>query len=261
MQQIRLIHWNAAEAQERATWLRASGYEVDPTPFAPSSLRAMRENPPGAVVIDLGRLPSQGRDAAILIRKDTATRHVPLVFVDGAPAKVARIREILPDAVYASWDQIGDALAHAIAHPPADPIVLGSLFDVYAGTPLLKKLGIATGSKVALIGAPEGFEDTLSALPDGVVLTREAGVPCDLTLWFVRSRAELERDIAQVSASIGSGGLWIIWPKRSSGVSSDLSQAAVREVGLASGLVDYKVCAVDATWSGLRFTRRKPPAG
>ena len=258
MHRVRLVHWHAAEAEERAGWLRSAGYKAVYKAFDRTSLRRMGENPPGAVVIDLGRLPSQGRDIALSLRKQKTTRHVPLIFVGGAPTKVARIKEILPDAVYTTWDEIGRAIEQAIAHPPADPIALKSVFDVYAGTPLTTKLGIVANSSVGLVDAPEGFESTLDALPEGVVLRRGTDEACDLTLWFTTSREGLERRIEQMGDLIGRGGLWIAWPKKASGVASDLSQTVVREVGLASGLVDYKVCAIDATWSGLRFTRRKP---
>jgi hypothetical protein len=191
------------------------------------------------------------------MRTYKATRHVPLVFVGGAPKKVAPIKELLPDAVYTTWDEIDDALERAIAHPPADPVVLDSVFAAYAGTPLPKKLGIKAGSVVALAGAPEGFEATLGELPQGAVVRRGVSGQPDVTLWFATSREELEREILRMGAYAAGGGLWIIWPKKASGVESDLSQTIVREVGLASGLVDFKVCAVDETWSGLRFTQRK----
>lgn len=257
MHRVHLIHWNAAEAEERADRLRTAGYQVVYERLDPAGLRAMREDPPSAVVIDLNRLPSQGRDMAVAIRKYKATRHVPLVFLDGDPEKVARIKELLPDAVYTTWSQIGSSLEHAIAQPPAEPVVPGSTMAGYAGAPLPKKLGIKANSVVVLVGAPEGFEETLGELPDGVALLGEASSHSDVTLWFTRSRSDLERDIERMSAFAEGGGLWIVWPKKSSEMASDLSQAVVREVGLAAGLVDFKVCAIDQTWSGLRFTRRK----
>ena len=173
------------------------------------------------------------------------------------PEKVTRIKRHLPDAVYTSWSRIRSALKRAIAHPPARPVVPKSLLEGYSGTPLPKKLGISADSVVALIGAPTGFEQLLSDLPDGVVLRRGARGRSDLTVWFTKSRRDLERRVAHLGSVAGSGGLWIAWPKKSSGVATDLSQVVVRKVGMASGLVDYKVCSIDATWTGLRFTRRK----
>lgn len=127
----------------------------------------------------------------------------------------------------------------------------------YSGTPLPKKLGIKEGTRVALLGAPPGFERTLGALPDGARLTRSPRAAADLSIWFVRSVAELERGIVKRAARCDTGGLWIAWPKQTSPLASDVRENAVRDAGLAHGIVDFKVCAVDANWSGLRFARRK----
>lgn len=127
----------------------------------------------------------------------------------------------------------------------------------YSGTPLPKKLGIKEGSAVALIAAPRGFRKTLGKLPAGVRLRAQPDSRCTLTLWFTRSRAELERSMRKAVALAAQGTVWIIWPKMTSGMATDLKEGVVREAGLAAGLVDYKVCAVDATWSGLAFARRK----
>jgi DNA-binding response OmpR family regulator len=106
MSRVQLIHWHLEEARERAGWLEAAGYEVAYQLLdGPRFLRRLREEPPAAVVIDLGRLPSQGRDVALSIRRQGATHHVPLVFVGGEAAKVARLKELLPDicAIDDTW--------------------------------------------------------------------------------------------------------------------------------------------------------------
>ncbi len=128
----------------------------------------------------------------------------------------------------------------------------------YSGTPLPKKLGIRTGHRIALLRGPNGFEEeTLGELPPDVSVRHRAQGPLDVIVAFVRSRSELERGLGTWRAALDpAGGLWIAWPKRSSGVESDLSEGWVREAGLATGLVDNKVCAIDATWSGLRFVVR-----
>lgn len=258
MQQVQLIHWNADEAKERAERLKALGYDVTSNlPAVPALLRALRQDPPAAIVIDLARLPSQGRDVGLSIRQYGAARHVPLVFVGGDPKKVTRIQELLPDAVYTSWEEIQDPLAQAIAHPPEDPVVPGSVFAAYAGRPLPQKLGIKASSTVGLANAPDGFEGTLGELPEGVELHEQVCDDCDLIIWFVRSSDELRREIEGMAARLEKGAMWIAWPKRASGVTTDLSQQVVRETGLATDLVDYKICAIDETWSALLFTRRK----
>ena len=256
MEHIRLIHWKEAEAQERLRALRKAGYEASCEEFSPAIIRQMRAHPPDAVVIDLTRLPSQGRDVALGIRRHKPLRRVPIVFAEGDPKTVDRIKELLPDATYTSWHGIRGTLKRAIANPPADPVVPESNLAGYSGTPLPKKLGIKAGSVAALVNAPDGFEETLGALPDGTVLRRQARGRRDLTIWFTRSRKALDRRIEKM-AEVAGDNLWIAWPKKTSGLASDLTQADVRRVGLAIGLVDYKVCAIDETWSGLKFTRRK----
>jgi hypothetical protein len=130
----------------------------------------------------------------------------------------------------------------------------------YSSTPLPKKLGIRAGDRVLLDGAPDGFEtDGLGPLADGVVVHRRAGrTAYDVVLVFRDSartlHRTLERDIERTAPP--SGRLWIAWPKKASGVVTDLSDGVVREAGLAAGVVDTKVCAIDATWSALMFVRR-----
>ena len=120
----------------------------------------------------------------------------------------------------------------------------------YSGTPLPQKLGIKGGSRVRLVRAPEGFVSTLG------VAARSRG-DADVIVLFTRSAAELEREFPRLRRSLEqSGGLWVAWPKRTSGVATDLNEAAVRRYGLSQGLVDNKVCAIDETWSGLRFVVR-----
>lgn len=126
----------------------------------------------------------------------------------------------------------------------------------YSGTPLVQKLGIKPGMRVVLSGAPPGFRRELVDLPSGVSIgTRAAGAP-DLIVWFVTSERELQKRV-QKMGELMQAGLWIAWPKKASGLLTDLSDAVVRQAGLANGLVDYKVCAINDVWSGLKFARRR----
>jgi CheY-like chemotaxis protein len=256
---VRLIHWNAAEARRRAAPLRAAGYVVGAAPPAgPTTLNQLKRNPPAAVIIDLSRQPAQGRDFALAIREAGATRRVPLVFVGGDPQKVARIKRLLPDAVYTPWSRIRSALRSALANPPETPVVPGSRMAGYAGVPLAKKLGVKGGAVVALVGAPPGFDEKLGELPAGVTLRRRAGAGADLIVWFARDGKDLTRRVEQMARQVGGDGLWIAWPKKASGVATDLSPALIRRTAEAQGLVDYKICSIDEIWSGLKFARRKP---
>ena len=127
----------------------------------------------------------------------------------------------------------------------------------YSGTPLPQKLGIKPGHRIALLRPPEDFNATLGALPEGVAVRRAARGPLDVIVQFVGSERELRRRFGTLASALEpAGGLWIAWPKRSSGVATDLTEDVVRAVGLEAGLVDNKVCAIDETWSGLRFVVR-----
>jgi hypothetical protein len=254
---VRLIHWKPAEAEARVAALAAAGYRVDYTPFTPTTLREVAERAPAAVVIDLSRVPSHGRDVAVALRHKKRTRQIPIVFAGGTPEKLARVREQIPDAEYAAWSGIRAALRRAIAHPPTSPAVPASALAGYSGTPLPQKLGIREGMTVVLVDAPRGFAATLGPLPRGVKLRRGGHATRDLTIWCATSRLQVERRVASITRDVGAGGLWIAWPKRSSGVAADLTQSEVRRVGLAAGLVDYKICAIDEVWSGLKFVKRR----
>jgi hypothetical protein len=144
----------------------------------------------------------------------------------------------------------------AHVEPTRDPGAAEHRPAGYSGTPLPKKLGVKPEMVVALIGAPEGFERTTGALPEGASLSRASRRACDLALLFVRTRAEFGRRFEGAIKRSG-GELWVCWPKKASGLQTDLGEQVVRETGLARGLVDYKIAAIDETWSGLRFTRRK----
>ena len=124
----------------------------------------------------------------------------------------------------------------------------------YSGTPLQKKLGIKPGARVLFVNQPPSLRGGLGELPEGVKVLKSTGADLDFVHVFVKSRAELEKQFAAMAARLQPAGmLWISWPKKASGVPTDLNENIVREIGLAAGLVDVKVCAVDETCSGLKF--------
>jgi len=252
---VRLIHWSAAEAKDRTAELRCAGFDEDALPFTLQRARRMVAYLPDAIVIDLSHRPGDGRDVALFFHQRKATRRIPLTFVDGDLVKVAAIRRILPDATYTVWSTIARALRTAVRRSPKEPVVPG-VFAGYAGAPLSKKLGIKPNSVVALVGAPAGFERHLGQLPERVAVHRNPSGRRTLTLWFVRYRGELEWRMPTMCSYAESAGLWILWPKRTAMPGSDISQVVVRKSGLAAGIVDFKICSVDETWSGLRFTQR-----
>jgi hypothetical protein len=129
----------------------------------------------------------------------------------------------------------------------------------YSGTPLAKKLGIKESSSLVLLGAPDGFDDVLDeTLPADVTVRKRASATADVVMSFHTKRADLTKRLPVLSKVVDpDGGIWIVWPKKASGVPTDITEDTIREVALPTGLVDVKVCAVDETWSGLRLCWRK----
>lgn len=128
----------------------------------------------------------------------------------------------------------------------------------YSGTPLVKKLGIKSGTTLALVGAPDDFESLLKGMPKDVKVMRGGTARADLIIWWPSSANDAVARMPKMEQRIADGGgLWASWAKKSSGVKTDLNENIIRDAGLAHGLVDYKVCAIDQTWSGLKFARRK----
>lgn len=127
----------------------------------------------------------------------------------------------------------------------------------YSSTALSKKLGIKVDSRVAIVSAPAGFVALLDPLPEGVRLLESARGRNDVLVFFATRRNELNRRFSKLANAIDAdGGVWIVWPKRTANVATDLTENVVRTIGLEAGLVDNKVCAIDDTWSGLRFVYR-----
>jgi hypothetical protein len=127
----------------------------------------------------------------------------------------------------------------------------------YSQRRLSDKLGIKPGTRVVALGAPPTYLALLGRLPDGVTLHSRLSKQTQFIHRFVRRQDELRADLPRLArALIDEGMLWVSWPKKASGVDSDLDENIIREIGLSQGLVDVKVCAVDETWSGLKFVRR-----
>lgn len=127
----------------------------------------------------------------------------------------------------------------------------------YSGTPLVKKLGIKEGSKLAFLGAPDDFAEHLGKLPANVQMLTRPTKGMDFVLLFTKSAEMLKKEFPKLAKTLAPNGmLWISWPKKASGVSTDLSDNNVRQIGLVAGLVDVKVCAVTEIWSGLKFVYR-----
>ncbi|MGA3210491.1 MAG: DUF3052 domain-containing protein [Terriglobales bacterium] len=123
----------------------------------------------------------------------------------------------------------------------------------YSGTPLLKKIGIKSGHRVVLVNMPRGFREELGPLPDGAQVVKD-GEAVDVILLFAKNQEALLTGLPAFKPKLAQAGmLWAAWPKRASGVATDLAEGLVRRVGLSQGLVDIKVCAINDIWSGLKF--------
>jgi len=239
----RLVCFDPAREVDCRGALKALGLAVDPVEVASSKLIShIRLTQPDVVVIDLEKLPSHGRTVGVVLRTTKSTQAIPIVFLGGAPDKVAQVRAAIPDAVCGPWSQAKALIGKA---RPGKAAVVPHMKQ-WAGSTLEKKLGIGTGV-VTVIGAPPTFE--LNAPSESRVTARTK-----LTIWFVRSRAELEREIEFMALH---PPLWVAFPKQSGGHKADFTQHDVRAAANAAGLVDNKICAIDEDWSAMRFALRK----
>src|SRR4051794_39132506 len=127
----------------------------------------------------------------------------------------------------------------------------------YSGTPLPKKLGVKADQRIALLNQPIGFEKKLGKLPSGTSIVKTLKSPLDLVMLFATQEKALATQFPAIARKLSSTGMiWVAWPKKSSGVTTDLLFERVQRIGLDSGLVDVKICAIDEVWSGLKFVIR-----
>lgn len=255
--QVSLIHWNEKERLERISQLALINIEVLEGIIAgPQFAKALEAARPDAVVIDLSRLPSKGRDLGIMIRARAGTRQIPIVFVEGAEDKVNAIHELLPDAEFTNWAQIQPVLNRVVNIKDKPFIAQSSVFAAYSQKPLAVKLGIKTGSRVCLIGESEALLGDSESLPAGVSVTTEVVENAALYLWCMSSQAELSNNLALIKMHVKHAPSWVGWPKKEAGSKSDLNQSVVREQCMAVGMVDYKICSINEKWSALLFAWR-----
>lgn len=252
MARIRLIHWKPAECPERASRVEHFGHEVEASPFDTSIARALRASPPDAILIDLSRLPAHGLEAGVYLRRAVPTRHVPLIFVEGEPAKVERVKEKLPDARYTSYDRLELVLEDVLAAPPRE-VVVPKTPGIATSAPLAKKLGLKDGGELGLYGAPKRFD----ALVPGFRCHDRPPSGRFLSIWFVHTLADLTAVLPSITLHAASAGAWIAWPKTTRTFRSEVNGNLVRERALAAGLVDFKICSIDGTWSAMRFARKR----
>jgi hypothetical protein len=200
-------------------------------------------------------MPSHGREAGIFLRGSKSTRHIPILFVGGAPDKVEAVRKVLPDAIYASPETLIRNIARA--KPPAAPVVPPQMMDRYGGRTAAQKLGIKEGASIGVVDPPRDYASAVGALPRGAVFHEQPRQPCSVTLWFVEDPESFHAALRRMRAIAECTKLWVLWPKKTARPNSGLDENLIRNAAMAVGLVDYKVCAVDKTWSALAFAARK----
>lgn len=270
---VYLVHWKSEEAVELAAKLakdanrvgKKAGDSFTVTPLGQRGAEifpVVRKHPPSAIVIGLDRLPSHGKEVARMLQLGKQTRMVPLLFLGGQPEKVQPLRQLHPAAGFVDWEAAGEELVRICRLGPASPTTpaLPSAQKLHfgGGTPLAQKLGIKAGLRVGLWREPDEFQDLLGDLPPDVLLQAQPRAPMDLHLWFVRSRAEFEREFDFFYAlSLPKRPLWVIYPKQAAAVRSDLTQPFVRKFSLENGLVDNKICSVSDTWTAMRFVPKQ----
>jgi hypothetical protein len=253
MARIRLFHWNAEEARPLLTVLKAAGHSVQYQERL-TSPRELRVSVPDAYLIDLSRLPSHGREVGVYLRGAKSTRHVPIVFVAGSPDKVEYVRRALPDATYTSLSRVRSALKSAIANPPVNPVKAAQMMERWGHRTTAQKLGIAKDSRVAVIDPPSGYAQAIGDLPEGASFEEDSGEGCAVTLWFVHGVPDFHAALPRMRKLATRSRLWILWRKnKRDGLDGNLIRAGCVDVGL----VDYKICSINDTWSGMVFAVKK----
>jgi hypothetical protein len=253
---VRVVHFRPEEAEPLLEVCRAGGFTVE---FEPGGYtifaRAIRTAPPDAVVIDLSRMPSHGREFACAMRNTKYGRGIPLVFAGGEAEKVEGIRKLIPDAFFVPVKGVAAGVRRAAAKKNLNPVVPPSSMERYSGRTTAQKLGIREGMTVGVFNAPRDYVSALGVLPRDVELVEDPDDVQPLTLWFVTEPREYRAAIGAMRRIAGRTKLWVIWHKATAG--GNLTDKIVREFANEVGMVDYKICAVDKRWSGMALAVKK----
>ncbi len=247
---VRLLHWKESEAKPYIETLRKAGYHVDyDEQFRPALIKACRESPPDAFLIDLSRMPSHGREIAIALRQSPRTRAVPIVFCGGDEEKVARIRSELPDAAYCALSKLRSTLRTALANRLADPVKPVQMMDRYASR---------SASTVRLIEPPRNAVQALGDLPHNVeILDDDSTGTASVTLCFLHKADSLLPTLSRVRGLARTSKLWILWRKGGSAARGDVTEGSLRQKAIDLGLVEYKICSVNTVWSAMLFAAKR----
>ncbi len=268
---IKLLSWHADVAAKAAS-LKSKGMEIDAAPLVRTSavIGELARLGPAMLVLDLDRLPSTSREIALMLRASKSARNIPVLFAGtlpsegGLPEKYARLKSELPDIPYTEWKHAKREMLWLLEQPRTAPYIVPPL-RVYTSS-LAQKLGILPAAsktspkprQIAIVGEPEGFVELLGNLPATVTFASRINARTHLALCFVRSSEDLAAAIEMLTLRLpGKTSAWIVYPKRISKKRRDFNENDVRHSALAAGLVDYKICSINADWSGLKFARSK----
>jgi CheY-like chemotaxis protein len=257
MARIRLLHWRALEAAKYLALLTDAGHTVEYDEQSSSnSLRAWREFPPDAFVIDLSRVPSHGREFGIALRQSPKTRRIPLIFCEGAAEKVDATRAHLPDAIFCTLSKLKTYLRAALRNRPQNPAVPVPMMQRFAARTTAQKLGIKEGDAVCVVDAPRGYLAALGALPPAVEFQEEPGPSAAVTLCFAEDLPSLQARMSELRHLARATKLWFCW-RKGKAAAGGVSDSSVRDTGIALGLVDYKICSVNEVWSAMLFALKR----
>ncbi len=255
---VRVIHWNAEEAKPLIESIRGAGYEtLYEHAGGPAVVQATRRPPhPAAIVIDMTRLPSHGREVGVALRNSKALRATPIIFVDGEGEKLEKTRERVPGACFCSRAQLARTLKKAIreAESTGELPRATAQMDLYRSRFTYEKLGVKPGSSLGVVDPPRDYLAALGPLPEGVDIVENPESPQNVTLWFTYELDPYLEALRRMRSLADRTRLWVAWRK---GAKNGLTQNSVRECAREVGLVDYKICAIDGNWSGMAFVRRK----
>jgi hypothetical protein len=190
----------------------------------------------------------------VWLRHRKATREIPLVYVEGDPQKIAQVKAVLPDAVYTQTSELGPVLRKACKGRVSNPVVPPSAMERFKTKTAAQKLGIVAASKAAVIDAPRDYAAVLGDMPEDAELLEDPDAVQPVTLWFIRDSEAMLAGLRRMRAVAAKTKLWILWPKAQT---NRFREGSIRELGIAHGLVDYKICSVNDQWSGILFARKR----
>lgn len=257
MSQVLYFHWHEGEARDCGRMLETFGHKVV-VHSATATTPKLNNRLPDAVVISLGRLPSHGRAVAGWFWEAKSRRGIPVIFAGGSADKIAVARRQFPTATFCAPEEIVGVLCRLTACPAAAARVGRPSTSGYSGKPLAVKLGLKAKQRVGTDQAPAELMEWLGPLPGNVTVGHRPCANTDLAIVFATDAHRLASRFASWASKMAIGGmLWVAWPKKAAKVATNLTEDVVREIGLAEGWVDVKVCAISEVWSGLKFLRRR----